>query len=205
MTASTFDTPTGVLVGTFAVRSEEWFAARADGLGGSEIAAVLGLSPYESRFALWHRKAGRAGQQPENEEMEWGKRLEPAVCEKFAELHPEYLMLPAGTYAHEERPWQLGNPDRLLYEYPADQDRQALAAAFPKHAHTLRLRPVAVLESKISLYGDGWGDAGTDEIPVHVRAQVLWYLDTLGLRLGHVAVLIGGHDYREYSIRTDDS
>ena len=61
MTAPVLDTPTGVLIGTFSPGSEEWLAARADGLGGSEVAAVLGLSPFESRFSLWHRKAGRVG------------------------------------------------------------------------------------------------------------------------------------------------
>jgi putative phage-type endonuclease len=184
VTAAVLDTPTGVLVGTFSPGSEEWLAARTDGLGGSEVAAVLGLSPFESRFSLWHRKAGRVGPQVENEEMEWGKRLEAAVVGKFADSHPEYRVLPAGTYRHVDRPWQIGNPDRLLD--PVDPRAE-----------------VEVLEAKISLYGDGWGPSGTDEIPVHVRVQLLWYLDTLGLRKGHVCVLVGGHDYREYTIYAD--
>ena len=46
------------VLGWFEPGTSDWHAARANGIGGSEIAAVLGLSPYESRFSLWHRKKG---------------------------------------------------------------------------------------------------------------------------------------------------
>ncbi|MDQ3578214.1 MAG: YqaJ viral recombinase family protein, partial [Actinomycetota bacterium] len=62
-----------MFVGDFAPGSPEWHAARAQGLGGSEIAAVLGLSPWESRFSLWHRKTGTASPVVENDIMYWGK------------------------------------------------------------------------------------------------------------------------------------
>src|SRR5690606_3547832 len=43
----------------------------------------------------------------------------------------------------------------------------------------------------------------TDEIPVYYRTQVLWYLDVLGLERADVCALIGGCDYREYSVTYD--
>ena len=52
--------------------TEEWVAQRATALGGSEIAAVLGLSPFESKFALWHRKQGIAQPTEDSPVMEWG-------------------------------------------------------------------------------------------------------------------------------------
>lgn len=188
MTATTSATrPAPVLVGTFEVGSPEWHAARMDGLGGSEIAAVLGLSKWESRFSLWHRKAGRLGQQPESDEMEWGKRLEPAIIRKFADEHPDLHVLPTGTWRHGHRPWQIGNPDALLYDVELGVSED----------------PVALLETKFALYDDEWGDPGTDEIPPYYLAQCRWYLDVLGLQVCHVAVLIGGHDYRQYVVHPD--
>lgn len=175
------------LVGTFAPGSPEWHAARAHGLGGSEIAAVLGLSPFESRYSLWHRKAGQIGPVTESPEMEWGTRLEDAVADKFRDTHRELHVLKQGTFRHTDRPWQIANPDRLLWhvELGVSDD------------------PVGLLEVKTSPFGDKWGEAGTNEIPVHVRAQVMWYLDTFALPFGEVAVLISGLDYREYLVEYD--
>jgi putative phage-type endonuclease len=176
-----------VLLGTWKPLSPQWHAARADGLGGSEIAAVLGLSKWESRFSLWHRKAGRIGPQAESPEMEWGKRLEPAIISKFWDEHPEFHVLSTGTWRHAERPWQIANPDALVYDVELGVSEE----------------PVALFEAKFALYDDEWGEPGTDEIPPYYLAQCRWYLDVLGLDTCHVAVLIGGHDYREYVVHPD--
>ncbi|MGW1679356.1 YqaJ viral recombinase family nuclease [Saccharopolyspora sp. NPDC002376] len=165
-------------LGTFPTGSPEWHALRADGLGGSEIAAVLGLSPFESRFSLWHRKRGEAAPQAENDEMRAGRYLEPAVAAMFADAHPELRLRRAGTYRSKARPWQIANPDRIV---TGPDGRE-------------------VLEIKTARAADGWGEPGTDEIPVYYRAQVLWYLDVLGLSRARVAVLIGGVDFREYVV-----
>jgi putative phage-type endonuclease len=178
---------TAELVGTFLPGSPEWHAARAKGLGGSEIAAVLGLSPFESRHSLWHRKAGLIGQVAESPEMEWGTRLEEPVADKFRDTHTDLHVLKPGTYRHLDRPWQIANPDGLIWHADFGVSEE----------------PIGLLEVKTSPFGDKWGDAGTDSIPVHVRAQVLWYLDTFGLPYGDVAVLISGLDYREYRVEYD--
>lgn len=169
------------LLGYFDPGTPDWLAARAKGLGGSEVAAVLGLSPFESRFSLWHRKAGTVGPVDETPEMEWGKRLEPVILGKYADNHPE-LDFDANaargtTWCHEDRPWQIANPDALC------TDR--------------------VVEAKYSIFGDGWGKPGTEEIPIYYRTQVLWYCDTLELDRADVCVLIAGCDYREYTIAYD--
>lgn len=62
---------------------EEWLAARRAGLGGSDASTVLGLNPYESRYTLWLDKTGRGVEKPDNDAMEWGRRLEPVIREWF--------------------------------------------------------------------------------------------------------------------------
>lgn len=181
------DTPAAgpTILGWFEPGTTEWHAARAAGIGGSEIAAVLGISPYESRFSLWHRKRGLLAPVTESEEMYWGKVHEPGICQRFEELHPELTVDSSPTYSHSGRPWQIANPDRLIVT--------DLATALP----------VAIVEAKTARDDHGWGKAGTDEIPVHYRAQCLWYLDVLGLATCHVAVLIAGSEYREYVVQYD--
>lgn len=167
-----------IVVGSFEPGSPEWHAARANGIGGSEIAAVLGLSPYESRFSLWHRKKGLIGPVEETEQMYWGKVDEPGICQRFAELHPNLRVSPAPTYAAADRPWQIANPDRLVGD-------------------------LELLEAKTSRDDEGWGEPGTDQIPVHYRCQCLWYLDVTGARRCWVAVRIAGCEYREYVVEYD--
>lgn len=174
-----------VVLGWFEPGSDAWHAARANGIGGSEIAAVLGLSPHESRFSLWHRKKGLIGPVEESPQMRWGKKHEPTICDEFAELHPEFIVHGSPTFACGE---QIANPDRLLYAPDDDPDRA---------------EPVALLEAKTAYDDEGWGEEGTDQIPVWYRAQCLWYLDVLGVDRCHVAVLIGLSDYREYVVEYD--
>ncbi|TQN27496.1 putative phage-type endonuclease [Haloactinospora alba] len=162
--------------------SAEWHEQRRGRIGGSDIAPVMGLSPYLSAFSLWHQKAGLEGGPADTPSMEWGRRLEEPVAQKWAAEHPECDVQWAGAYVHAERDWQLATPDRLVLTPDGT---------------------VEVLEIKTSRSGDEWGTSGSDEIPVHYRAQVLWYLDALGLSQAHVAVLIGGSDYREYTIALD--
>ncbi|KAF2774678.1 lambda-exonuclease family protein [Streptomyces sp. OM5714] len=172
------------VLGWFEPGTPEWHAARAQGIGGSEIAAVLGLSPYESRFSLWHRKKGFVAPVEENPVMYWGKKHEPTICTEFADQHPEWIVGGSPTYAAAGRPWQIANPDRILYAAGSNE-------------------PVGLLEAKTARDDIGWGEEGTSEIPVYYRAQCLWYLDVLGLTRCHVAVLIAGSDYREYVVDYD--
>lgn len=174
--------PAGELIGHFEPGTPAWHAARAQGIGGSEIAAVLGISPFESRFSLWHRKAGLIAPVQENGEMYWGKKLEPPICDEYALRHPDQHIVPAGTYCGTGRPWQIVNPDRL--------------ALCPDGT-------VEVVEAKTSRDAEGWGDEDTDEVPVYYRAQVRWYLDALGLHRARIAVLVSGSDYREYTVEHD--
>lgn len=164
------------LIGSFEPNTPEWDALRAEALGGSEIASVVGLSPWVSRFALWHRKAGMIGKQDINSSMGWGTRMEPVIVEKWCEDNPEAKPLPGGTFRSDEHSWKIANPDHLVEG--------------------------ALLEVKTADKYDGWkwGKSGTTEIPPYYACQIQWYMDVLGLPLAHMAVLIGGNDYRTYKI-----
>jgi putative phage-type endonuclease len=181
---------TAVLLGHFEPNSEEWHAARRKGLGASEIAAVVGLSPFESAFSLWHRKKGNLpGPDPANPLFYWGHALEPLVAARYASDHPEFRVASVGTYVHSERLWQIANLDRLL-----------LSPVIPDTTG-----PRAVLEIKTTRYGDNWGPHRSAQVPLHVRCQVMQQMDVMGVEFAEVAVLIGGNDYREYRIDYDET
>jgi len=218
----------------------DWHRARAAGLGGSEIAAVLGLSPWESAFSLWHKKRAilavppghdlpplRSLGQEDSERMMWGRLIEPVVADRYAQLHPQWQMLPVPLRAHPKRPWQIGSPDRILIPACDCGLHRARSCLCPpgspcpsctraccdpddcgpccEHCPTCPTlaRRREVLEIKLSDRSEDWGEEGTDQIPVYYRCQVLWYLDILGLQRARIAVLMSGHTLRHYSVEAD--
>lgn len=63
-----------------------WHSMRKQNVGGSDIASLFDVSPYKTKFTLWHEKAGNVTEDNEgNSRTDWGKRLEPAIAEGVAE------------------------------------------------------------------------------------------------------------------------
>lgn len=170
----------GVFLAHLENQSEGWHKLRATGIGGSDVAAICGISPWTSPFTLWARKTGRITDSSEpSEAMEWGTRLESVILDKFAEEHPDLkLHRNVGTWAHKDRAWQLANPDAIF---------ETAAGEF------------GIVEVKTARYEDDW-IAG---VPGYYRSQVLWYLQTFGFKTAHVVVLFSGSKYREFEIQYD--
>jgi putative phage-type endonuclease len=175
----------------------EWLAARREGVTASEIAVVMGLSPHESPFALYHRKRGGLAV-ADNDAMRIGRHLESLVCEMFTERYPGLLALGngRGLFAHPDRPWQMATPDRLLHEHGGPY------SGGPSGLDSL----LAVLEAKTAASYDGWGEDGSDEIPVHYRCQLLWQMDVMGVDAGYVACLfLHSRQLRVYEVALDET
>lgn len=193
-TSRAYPVPDGILIGHLTPGTAAWEEARAGlTVTATEIAAIVGLSPWMSRFTLWHKKTGLAvAPFDATPVIEWGTRLEDAVATKWQDEHPGYLAAPAGTWQNRERTWQRATPDRLIYPQPEGE------FDVPEQAKEL-------LEVKTSPFGDDWGPDGADDgVPVWYRCQVLWQMDTLGLRRTRFGVLISGWDYREYTVDYDE-
>jgi putative phage-type endonuclease len=174
----------------------EWLEARRKGITASEIAIVMGLSPYSSPYALYHQKLGILPADDDQAVFERGRVLEPYIAGKFAAAHPEFVLRGDGRelYAHPERPWQMATPDRMMH---------GRIVSIGDGGHFIK--PVALLETKTDA-GDEWGDQGTDDIPVHYRCQVLWQMDVMGVDRAYVACLrMRQWDIREYVIEHDES
>ncbi|NEA52354.1 hypothetical protein G3I35_40330 [Streptomyces sp. SID10815] len=187
--------PDGVLIGHLKPGTAAWDEARTGlTITATEIAAVVGLSPWMSRFTLWHKKAGlRVAPFEMSPAIEWGNRLEDPVADKWQDEHPGHIAAPAGTWRHRDREWQRATPDRLIYPQPASE-------------FDLPGQATGLLEIKTSPMGDDWGPDGADDgVPIWYRCQVMWQMDTLGLRRTDFGVLISGHDYREYVVEYDES
>jgi len=183
---------------------DAWLAARRKGIGASEIAAVMGISPWESPFSLYWRKVN-GWDVEETEQMRTGTLLEPAIADWAAEeIDPlgNLMFVAAGLYASTERPWQLATPDRLVYVACTDCDGPGWACGVCDGSG-VKGAPGAVLECKWTGSWDGWGEQETDDIPVHYRAQVQQQCDVMDVADWFLAVL-GPSGFRLYRGRRDE-
>lgn len=156
--------------------SDEWHAARLQGIGGSDIGTIAGLSKWNTPTDLWAIKTGRSEGPETSPAMEWGTRLEPVIREKFEELHPEFQVDGwPGSWKNSERPWQLANPDGLCL------DDNGM---------------ITLLEIKTAKWPSYWKEG----VPLNYQAQVQWYMSCLGIDQAIVAVLFHGSDYQEFTI-----
>lgn len=160
----------------------EWLAQRRTGIGGSDVAAILGLSKWSTPLQVYQQKRGELGEQPENDAMRWGRYLEPVVRQAYAdETGNEVRVLPT-MIRHPAHDFMVANLDGFVA---------------PEHA------PRRVFEAKTARSAEGWGEPGTDQIPQPYLLQVQHYLAVTGFIVADVAVLIGGSDFRLYEVPED--
>jgi len=170
---------------TYASR-EDWLAHRHDGIGASEAAAILGVNPYLSPFALWSEKLGLVEPRAMSDAMAWGLKLEPLVAEHYAQETGRQVYTPAPWTVHVSgpRPWMR-----------ATLDREVRCETQPG--------VIGVLELKTAnaRLVDQWDE----EPPLPYVIQVQHQLAVTGYLWGSLAVLIGGQTFRWVDIPRNDA
>lgn len=159
--------------------SPEWLKL----ITASKVAAILGVSKYDSPRSMWHKMRGDVDPEPATTVQTRGHYLEPAVLQWFFDQHPElYPTLRPGTHVHPNG-WAAATPDALGH----NADEQATVA----------------VEAKTSADDAEWGQPGTDEIPLTYTAQCMWTMHVLGLQRIYVPVLSSYLEFREYVVEYD--
>ena len=96
---------------------EEWLKSREEGIGASEVGAILGLSPYETPYSLWLKKTGQVEPEPENEAMLMGHLLEDAVAKRWEMATGQKVIKASAAdiiYVHPEYDYMRVTPDRIV-------------------------------------------------------------------------------------------
>jgi putative phage-type endonuclease len=166
-----------VLLGDFENGSPEWHELRNEqgAIGGSDIAAIAGLSQWESAYTKWAKKTKQIPDSIElSMSMRLGTKLETPIAEIFAEEHPELELYTTGTWANKQEPWMRANPDAIYADSTGE---------------------FGILEVKFSR--DYW-----TAVPQSYRAQVLWYMRVFGLKKAKL-VALAGSTYQEFDIEWD--
>jgi putative phage-type endonuclease len=157
---------------------KEWLEKRKKGIGGSDVAAICGVSPYKTPFQVWEEKRSEYTQDIDNDAMFWGRTLEPVIRQRYSDLTGRIVMVPEQILVHPKHNFIIGNIDGFT-----DDPRG--------------------VEIKTAGYPTGWGEPGTDEIPIGYIFQVQHYMMITGFPVFDVPVLIGGRDFRLYEVQED--
>lgn len=173
-------TPTGVLITAAEPETDEWFAARRDGITGTDLPKILGLTKYGNALSVWLDKRGEL-EDDAGEAARWGQLLEDTVAQEWATRHGT-AVTDVGVLAHHEQPWMRASLDRLVDACPDGDGPCALE-----------------VKTRSAWVADQWAEG----VPDSVLAQTTWGLMVTGLHHHHVAALIGGQRLVSYRVDRD--
>jgi putative phage-type endonuclease len=158
-----------------------WLSDRRNAIGASDVAAILGVSPWQSAWDVWADKTGRLSDWQGNTATRLGQHFERAVLD-----------------VAEEKLGELRRNIRIVHEtlpIAATLDAQCVQTMRPVEAKTTGLAgPV---------YGD-WGTEGTDEVPSNYLVQVHAQLLCTKADLAYLFALLPGRGVVQYEIQRSD-
>ena len=162
---------------------------RAQGIGGSEVAAILGLDPRRDAFAVYADKLGLVERAAPTGRMLWGKRIERVIADAYSDETGRAHEWCDDTRVHPTRPWQVFSPDAFVLGPPLTGPRPTIGG----------------LDAKNVAWDQAakWGDPGSDLVPDSIALQCQWYCSAAELPWWDVAALFGGNDLRVYRLHRD--
>ena len=157
---------------------EQQQTARKTYLGGSEIAAAMGVSKWTTPLALWAEKTGKLPDDPlrNSEAMEIGLELQEYVARKFERRTGKKLRADQQELVHPAYPYLRGHADYIVLNEDATFDSKTTSAYQLK----------------------AWEG---ETIPLDYVLQQNWYmglkkaLNLKGWQSAYLGVLIGGQRF----------
>ena len=158
-----------VLANTLHMDRKAWLEARKQGLGGSDVATIAGLSKWKSQVQVFLEKTQAIEQEDVQSEAYFGNVLEEVVAQEFAKRTGLKVQRRNAILQHPAYPWMLANVDRLIVG-----ERIGLEC------------------KTASEYLKKWEG---EEIPVTYLLQCQHYMAVTGYEAWWIAVLIGGNKF----------
>ncbi|MFF9910656.1 YqaJ viral recombinase family protein [Streptomyces sp. NPDC013457] len=176
-------TPTGRLILSADADRADWLTARRSGIGSSDVPAILGLINENPPLKVYFDKLGHDVDDA-GEAAYWGNVNEEPVARRWA-MQNRSVIRRVGLVSHVNHPHWMTTLDRRVTECPLSADEQA---------------PCALEVKTRSAFKSTQWHAGA---PDDVLAQMLWQIAVNGYEHMHYAVLIGGNEYHQGTIRRD--
>ena len=145
---------------------------RREGIGGTDVGAIMGANPYRSPIACWKDKLGQMPPVELNHAMEWGSLLEDVIGKKYCDNNnlsfssvenctgaPDYtegfngVMFKPTTIRHSDYDWAYAHPDFYVWN--------------GKERTGIEVKTISE-----GIYKKYWAEG---DIPPWQYYQVLWY------------------------------
>ena len=129
--------------------SADWYNQRKQGIGGSDAAAVLGYSRWHSAYDVWRSKIADVAD-ADNEATRRGTRREPELVREYCNLTGK-TVYKTPHLIHPDYSYVCANLDGII---PGER----------------------VIEAKTARRSDGWGEPGSEDIPIDYYLQTQHYM-----------------------------
>ena len=159
--------------------SESWKALRKNYIGGSDSAAIMGMNPFSSQYALWAEKVGKIPAFEGNIATKVGSYLEELVAQMWCEETGKTVRRENLSYVNSDYPFAIANIDRKVVGEDAG----------------LEIKTTSALRMKAFRNG---------EYPENYYCQCMHYLAVTGYKKWYLAVLIGNSEFLTFEIRRDE-
>lgn len=161
---------------------EEWLNSRRAGIGGSDVAPILGISKWAGPHEIWEDKTGRKEHSEDRLRFRLGRALEPFVLEEFERTTGlRAISTKASTFVRRDRPWARASDDALVFD--------------GNHL-------VGVLEGKTA--GIANSNEWNDGVPLYYQPQGQHYPWVIGLPRTWFGVLFLGRTKFEHHLLPKD-
>lgn len=169
------------------MQHDDWRAWRAGGLGASEVACVLGISPFGSPWSVFALKTGiTPDDEIDSRAFRIGHLLEDDAAELFHEETELHVVGEQTWCTHQTEPWLRATPDGLVAESAESSIADALG----------------VFEVKTSRdSAKQWEES----IPNHYQAQVQAQLAVTGMPRAWLGVWHPFYDFRVYTLERNEA
>lgn len=171
-----------------------WLKGRRKGIGGSDVAAIFGLSPWRTQLDVFNDKTDTS--EPVIEGASIPLRIGMELEDLVARMYAEQTGYRVQRYAHtlsDETNHLIGDVDRVIIR-DAEHDQSLVFKLGDSNVGYSR-----VLECKTASVD--WGD----DVPLYYQLQVQTYMHLTGAKVADIAVLnVVSKDFKIYEIKRDD-
>lgn len=166
-------------ISTRGMERSAWLAHRRLHIGGSDAAAIVGMSQYATPYSVWAEKTGLVSEKPDNEAMRLGRDLEEYVAKRFTEATGKKVRRENNIIVNPDYPFAHANVDRVI------------------------IGEDALLECKTTSVLNLRHFKGT-EFPEKYYCQCVHYLAVTGCQRIYLAVLVLGVEFKTYCLERDE-
>ena len=165
-------------------REGDWLKERGNGIGGSQVAAIMNECPWDTPTNLYAKMIGATSDDVEvTDAMELGNAFEKPILDIFSKRTDlKILHFQNSIFHRKDNPVHRFSPDALCLE-----EQKLIEAKYVPYT------------------GKKWGEENSDQAPPHILLQVLWGLHVLGKgwNEGRIPAVLGGK-YAIFNVERQD-